>query len=78
MKDFEPLSALDGGEDGYDFYRRLADEAPAHLAPRGLLLAECGQGQAEEVCRLFSAFADTEVWRDLEGVERIVKAVKRV
>ena len=78
VKDFEPLSALDGGEDGYDFYRRLADEAPAHLAPGGILLAECGQGQAEEVCRLFSSFAETEVRRDLEGVERIVKAVKRV
>lgn len=78
VKDFEPLSALDGGEDGYDFYRRLAQEAPAHLAPGGILLAECGQGQAEEVCRLFSSFAETEVRRDLEGVERIVKAVKRV
>ena len=78
VKDFEPLSALDGGEDGYDFYRRLADEAPAHLAPGGILLAECGQGQAEEVCRLFSSFAETEVRRDLEGVERIIKAVKRV
>lgn len=76
VKDFEPLLALDGGEDGLRFYRRLAEEAPAHLAEGGLLLMECGQGQAEEVSALFAPAFAAEVIRDYAGIGRIV-AVRR-
>lgn len=70
----EPDTALFGGEDGLDFYRRLAAEAGAHLCEGGVLLAECGMGQAGEVARLFEAIGETRVLRDLCGVERVVVA----
>ena len=75
VKDFEPLSPLDGGEDGLDFYRRLAAEAPKHLVRGGTLLMECGLGQAQEIVKLFAKFDYTMVSRDLNGVERFVRAV---
>jgi release factor glutamine methyltransferase len=45
-RDFEPRLALDGGEGGLAFHRRLAAEAPAWLAPGGALLVETGRTQA--------------------------------
>lgn len=75
VRDHEPLLALDGGEDGLDFYRRLAKEAPKHLVSGGSLFVECGAGQAQDIVRLFSKFEYTMIARDLEGVERYVRAV---
>ena len=75
VRDFEPMTALDGGEDGLDFYRRLAKDAPKKLKKGGLLLLECGQGQAQEIVKLLKKFEYAMVSRDLEGVERYVRAV---
>lgn len=75
VREHEPPSALDGGDDGLDFYRRLAAEAPKHLVRGGTLLVECGIGQAQDIVRLFQKFDYTMVSRDLEGVERFVRAV---
>lgn len=75
VREHEPLSALDGGDDGLDFYRRLAAEAPKHLVRGGTLLVECGIGQAQDIVRLFQKFDYTMVSRDLEGLERFVRAV---
>ena len=69
----EPALALFGGEDGLDFYRRLADEAGAHLTPGGSLLAECGRGQAGDVARLFQAIGETRVVRDLCNIDRVIQ-----
>lgn len=75
VKDYEPRLALDGGEDGLELYRRIAEEAKAHLADGGVLLAEVGMGQAQEVAALFEFQGMTcEIVRDLAGIERIVKA----
>ncbi|MDR3364659.1 MAG: peptide chain release factor N(5)-glutamine methyltransferase [Clostridiales Family XIII bacterium] len=73
----EPMLALDGGADGLDFYRRIAAGARPYLRPGGLVLAEIGCDQAAEATAIFAAagFADTEVYRDLSGRDRIVKAV---
>lgn len=75
VRDYEPVWALDGGEDGLDFYRRIAKDAPRRLVSGGTLLLECGQGQAQEIVRLLTKFEYTMVMRDLEGVERYVRAV---
>ena len=75
VREHEPLNALDGGEDGLDFYRRLAVEAPKHLVRGGTLLVECGIGQAQEIVKLFKKFDYTMVSRDLNDVERFVRAV---
>lgn len=70
---FEPRLALDGGEDGLDFYRRIARQAPEHLEKGGLLFLECGDGQAAEISKLFDG-ARVETIKDVNGVERIVVA----
>ena len=76
VREHEPLNALDGGEDGLDFYRRLAVEAPKHLVRGGTLLVECGIGQAQEIVKLFKKFDYTMVSRDLNDVERLFRSPK--
>ncbi len=73
VKDFDPIEALDGGEDGLDFYKRIAKDAKAHLNANGAILMECGEGQANEICAMFEGF-ETKIEKDLEGVDRIVIA----
>ena len=70
VKDFEPLSALDGGADGLKFYRILHDGLASHLNDGGCLVAEIGIGQAESIRDIFADF-DVEIFKDVEGVERI-------
>lgn len=54
VRDFEPAEALDGGTDGLDFYRRIADEIKPYLASQGsLLLLEHGAGQRAEILTIF-------------------------
>ncbi len=47
--DFEPRTALDGGADGLDYYRKLAVDAKPFLKPDGKIMLEFGDGQAEAV-----------------------------
>lgn len=70
----DPALALDGGADGLTFYRRLVAEAPARLAPGGLLAFEVGFGQAEAVAGLMAAggFEAIRTARDLGGIDRVV------
>lgn len=72
----EPLSALDGGVDGLDFYRRITAEAPAYLKPGGLLFLEIGYDQAGAVGALAEGtgqFEDISVVKDLAGHDRVLK-----
>ena len=76
VRDFEPRLALDGGEDGLDFYRRIAERVRRYIVRGGMLIMECGEGQAQEIIRIFSETARCDfamVVRDDAGVERIVK-----
>ena len=75
VKDYEPLMALDGGEDGYDFYRIIAKEASEYLNAGGVLLIECGIGQASEIVKMLSGFKSVEIIKDYEYTDRIIKAV---
>lgn len=71
----EPASALDGGEDGLDFYRRIAGEATARLSGHRVLLLEVGHDQAEAVASLCAAQgADTQITKDYQGIARFVRA----
>lgn len=72
----EPGMALDGGEDGYDFYRRIACKARRHLTPKGAVMLEVGFDQAETVAALLreAGFARTNVHKDLQGISRMVIA----
>lgn len=68
----DPVLALDGGADGLVFYRRIADAAPACLAPGGWLALEVGAGQAGEVAALLAraGLGRIETAFDLGGIER--------
>lgn len=69
----DPL-ALDGGEDGTVFHRRLAKESGHFLKPGGLLAMEVGAGQAEKVAGILRRYGwkGIEVLQDLSGIGRVV------
>ncbi len=76
VRDFEPRIALDGGEDGLDFYRRIAQEVPRFVVRGGMVILECGEDQAREVVKIFQTATRCDfamVVKDLAGVERVVK-----
>jgi release factor glutamine methyltransferase len=75
---FDPHRALDGGRDGLDFYRAIAANAPALLAPGGVVVVELGAGQAEPVAALFTiaGLAPSLPQPDLNGVPRALVAEK--
>lgn len=75
VRDHDPRLALDGGDDGLDFYRRLARESVLWLKEGGVLLAEYGDGQGPVVARLFEATGawwKTRLEKDLSDRERII------
>lgn len=75
VKDFEPILALDGGEDGLKFYRIIAKNAKNYLNENGVLYLECGIDEAKDVAFLFSNFKKVSIIKDYENIDRIVKAV---
>ncbi len=80
VKDHEPRIALDGGQEGMDFYRRIIGEAPAYLREGGWILLEVGQDQGQRVSELIDEnglFSRAELVRDLSGIERVVKAQRK-
>jgi release factor glutamine methyltransferase len=73
----EPHTALAGGKDGLDFYRRLMADAPALLKDGGFLAVEVGIHQAAPVAALaVPSFSRTEILKDYAGIERVVIARK--
>jgi len=77
VRDHEPREALDGGEDGLDCIRAIAQDGPACLEARGVLLIEFGDGQAEAVRALLArGFEDVEIRNDYAGRERIAVAAR--
>ena len=74
VKDFEPLSALDGGEDGYDFYTTIIRLWSQALVVGGRLYFEVGVGQADTVLRMMRAqgFGDINIVPDDQGIPRVV------
>ena len=76
----EPMTALSGGRDGLDFYRRLCDEAPAMLSDDGFMAFEVGIHQAEDVAQLAEAsplIVRTEILKDYAGIDRVVVAWRK-
>ena len=79
VREYEPTIALDGGEDGLEFYRHLISQAPFYLREGGWLLLEIGQNQRGMVSKLIEeegTFLKSECVPDLSGFERVVKAQK--
>ena len=74
VRDYEPHLALDGGDDGLDFYRSISEKWKACLAPGGRLYFEVGIGQADSVLRIMrtQGFGDIQVVKDLHDIPRVV------
>jgi release factor glutamine methyltransferase len=73
---FEPLRALDGGIDGLDVIRRIAQEARNYLKDHGAIIFEVGDGQADSVADILSDLCGCRTIRkflDLSGKQRVVK-----
>ena len=80
VKDYEPITALDGGEDGLDYYRRIASEAHKYLRSGGVMLLEIGAEQGAAVRDMLKATGKYEAIRivkDLAGLDRVVVAYSR-
>lgn len=76
----EPMTALAGGADGLDFYRRLCMEAPAMLTENGFMAFEVGIHQAEAVAALAEdnpLIGRTEICKDYAGIDRVVLAWRK-
>ena len=74
---WEPRAALDGGVDGLDFYRRIAEQAPGYLRQRGAVAVEIGAAMGAVVSALFrnrAAYGNTQVHQDYSGRDRVVLA----
>ena len=74
VKDFEPYTALEGGEDGLDFYRKITKESKAFLKNKGILAYEVGHDQAQDVSQIMqeNGFEGIYTKCDLQGFERVV------
>jgi release factor glutamine methyltransferase len=72
----DPISALDGGDDGLRLIERLADQLPKHLSPGGLLALEIGHDQSEKVISLLNdrGFQEVLAHADHQGRNRFVTA----
>ena len=74
VKDYEPMMALDGMEDGLYFYRKIIKSAKEHLSRGGQLFFEIGHDQGQEVSDLMrkEGYTCVEVEKDLAGLDRVV------
>lgn len=71
----QPRLALDGGADGLDVYRKIADQAPSHLTDEGTLALEIGYDQAKAVADLLmDKFSFVRIIKDFGGNDRVVIA----
>ncbi len=74
VKNYEPHEALDGGDDGLDFYRAVCSKWKGALRLGGKLLFEVGMGQAPEVEEIMAqnGFEDVKSFQDTQGIWRVV------
>lgn len=76
VRDFEPVSALDGGEDGLLFYRRITEISKVLLNKGGILAFEIGYDQREAVMEIMSEYENVCCIKDLGGNDRVVYGTK--
>jgi release factor glutamine methyltransferase len=79
VRDYEPVVALKTSEDGVSFHRKIVEESLSFLKNGGMLALEVGLGQANKVAELVReqmGFTNTEIKKDLGGIDRIVVADK--
>ena len=74
VRDYEPISALVGGVDGLDFYRRIIEKSKDIFLPNGLIAFEVGHTQSESVIKLLKndGYKNIAAIDDLSGIPRVV------
>ena len=77
----EPIIALDGGNDGLDYYRIIRNEAYKYLKTNGVILLEIGFDQKNTVSELFKNdnnynYENIELFKDLSNIDRVIKIEK--
>ena len=78
VKDYEPYNALEGGEDGLDFYRQITEESIKYLKQGGILAYEVGHDQAEDVSKIMKYHGYDKIYtkKDIQGIDRAVIGFK--
>jgi release factor glutamine methyltransferase len=74
VKDYEPRGALDGGEDGLCYYRRIIPDSKVYLKNNGIVAFEIGFDQGEDVRNIFlrEGFSKVDILKDLQGLDRVI------
>ncbi|MCC0662896.1 peptide chain release factor N(5)-glutamine methyltransferase [Clostridioides sp. ZZV15-6597] len=74
VKDYEPYNALEGGEDGLDFYRKITERGKKYLNECGILAYEVGHNQAEDVINIMKSNGYKQIYtkKDIQGIDRVV------
>ena len=74
IKKYEPLWALDGGEDGLNYYRRIIPQSKEYLKNRGILVFEMGFDQGRKIKELMEKgnFRNINILKDLQGLDRVI------
>ncbi len=78
VREHEPLLALDGGEDGLSFYRKIIKKAPEYMRKGAHLFLEigCRQGEAVRTLMQEAGFSQIQIFKDYAGLERVVFGMK--
>lgn len=78
VKDYEPSLALDGGEDGLDFYRKITEDSIKFIKDKGILGYEVGYDQAEDVKNIMikNGYENIRILEDLASIQRVVIGTK--
>ncbi|GFZ31268.1 hypothetical protein CSC2_17940 [Clostridium zeae] len=78
VKDYEPMVALSGGEDGLDFYRRIIHDSVKVLKEGGTIAFEIGYDQGEAVKELLleKGYKNVKIVKDLASLDRVVTGVR--
>ncbi len=76
IREWEPMNALDGGEDGLDFYREIIPSATKYLKENAALMFEVGFDEADSVADIFrdAGYHEIQITKDYSGIKRIVHA----
>ena len=74
VREFEPRNALDGGEDGLDFYRHIIEHSPQWLKKGGWIFFEIGYDQGQALLQMMekAGFLECTLRKDLAGLDRVV------
>lgn len=72
VREHEPRLALDGGEDGLVFYRKIVKESKDYLKENGFLVLEIGYDEGNEVLQLMKDKFDVKIYKDLNNFDRVV------